>query len=37
MEQNAAHGILISQNSGISQKNDFEINIHNKFIVIFIH
>ena len=37
MEHNSSHGILISQNSGISQKNDFEINIHNNFIVIFIH
>ena len=37
MENNSAHGILLSQNSGISQKNDFEINIHNNYIVIFIH
>ena len=37
VEVNRCHGILISQNSGISQKNDFEINIHDNNIIIFIH
>ena len=37
MEYTSCHGILISQNSGIAQKEDFEINIHNNLIVIFIH
>jgi hypothetical protein len=36
-EKNVCHGILLSQNSGIAQKNDFEINVHNHKIVIFIH
>lgn len=30
-------GILLSQNSGISLKYDFEINIHNNFIIVFLH
>jgi len=37
MESNSCHGILISQNSGIAQKEDFEINFHHNYIVIFIH
>ncbi len=37
VEKNACNGILLSQNSGIAQKNDFEINIHNNNIIIFIH
>ena len=36
-EGNGCHGILLSQNSGIAQKNDFEINVHNHKIVLFIH
>lgn len=31
------NGILISQNSGISCKDDFEINIHNNYVLIFLH
>lgn len=30
------HGILISQNSGICLKNNFEINIHNNKVIIYI-
>lgn len=37
VEKNNCNGILLSQNSGIAQKNDFEINIHNNNIIIFIH
>ena len=37
VELNRCHGILISQNSGIAQKNDFEINVHDNNIIIFIH
>ena len=37
VEKNDCNGILLSQNSGIAQKNDFEINIHNNNIIIFIH
>ena len=37
IEENYCHGILISQNSGIAQKEDFEINIHHNNIIVFIH
>lgn len=37
IETNSCHGILISQKSGIAQKNDFEISFHHNFIIIFIH
>ena len=37
VEKNECHGILISQKTGIAQKNDFEINIHNHKIIVFIH
>ena len=37
VEKNNCHGILVSQNSGIAQKNDFEINVHNHKIIVFIH
>jgi len=37
VEVNNCNGILISQNSGIAQKNDFEINIHDNNIIVFIH
>ena len=37
VENNTCHGILISQNSGIAQKEDFEINVHNHKIIVFIH
>ncbi len=36
-EKQNCNCILISQNSGIALKNNFEINIHNKNIIIFIH
>lgn len=31
------NGIIVSQNSGISNKNNFQIDIHNKNIIIYIH
>ena len=37
VEENKCNGILVSQNSGIAQKENFEINIHNNNIIIFIH
>ncbi len=37
IELNSCNGILISQNSGIAQKEDFEINFHRNHIIIFIH
>ena len=37
IEKHDCNGLLLSQNSGIAQKNDFEINIHNNKIIIFIH
>jgi len=37
VEKNDCHGILISQNSGIAQKDDFEINVHNHNIIVFLH
>ena len=37
VEKNKCHGILLSQNSGIAQKNDFEINVHNHNIIVFLH
>lgn len=37
VEKNNCHGILLSQNSGIAQKEDFEINVHNHKIIIFVH
>ena len=37
VEKNLCHGILISQNSGIAQKDNFEINIHNNKIIVYIH
>ena len=37
VEKNNCHGILISQKTGIAQKNDFEINVHNHKILVFIH
>jgi hypothetical protein len=37
VELNRCHGILISQNSGIAQKDDFEINVHDNNIIVFIH
>ena len=37
VEKNNCHGILVSQKSGIAQKNDFEVNVHNHKILIFLH
>ena len=37
IEVNKCNGILVSQYSGIAQKENFEINIHNNNIIIFIH
>ena len=37
IELHNCSGILISQNSGIAQKNNFEINLHNNNIIVFIH
>lgn len=37
MEENNCHGILLSQNSGISLKNDFHIEIYNKLIIVYVH
>ena len=37
IETNKCNGILVSQYSGIAQKEHFEINIHNNNIIIFIH
>jgi hypothetical protein len=37
VEQNNCHGVLISQHSGIAQKEDFEINVHNQKIIVFLH
>jgi len=37
MEMNNCNAILLSQNSGIAQKNNFEINVHNNNIIIYIH
>jgi len=37
IEKKKCNGILISQNSGIALKYDFEINIHNNFIILFLH
>lgn len=37
IEKNKCHGVLLSQNSGIAKKEDFEINVHNQKIVVFLH
>jgi hypothetical protein len=31
------NGIILSQNSGISNKNNFQIDIHNKNIIVYVH
>ena len=36
-EYQTCHGILISQKSGIARKKNFQIDIHNGYIMIFIH
>jgi hypothetical protein len=37
IENNKCHGVLLSQNSGIAKKEDFEINVHDQNIIIFLH
>lgn len=37
IEANKCNGILVSQYTGIAQKEHFEINVHNNNIIIFIH
>lgn len=37
IEYKSCNGILISQKSGIARKKNFQIDIHNGFIIIFIH
>lgn len=37
IEINKCHGILVSQNSGIANKQDMEIGVHNQYIIIYIH
>lgn len=37
IDQENCCGILISQNSGISNKNHFQIDIHNNNIIVFLH
>jgi len=37
IEVNKCHGILISQNSGIANKQDMEIGVHNQYIIVYIH
>ena len=34
---NNCNALLLSQNSGIAQKNNFEINVHNNNIILYIH
>ena len=36
-EYQCCHGILISQKSGISRKKNFQIDIHNGYIMVYIH
>lgn len=36
-EYQSCHGILVSQKSGISRKKNFQIDIHNGYIMIYIH
>jgi hypothetical protein len=37
VEHQSCHGILISQKSGISRKQNFQMDIHNGYIVVYIH
>ncbi len=37
IEKHKCNGILMSQNSGIALKYDWEINIHNNFVIVFLH
>ena len=37
IEHNNSNGILISNNSGIAQKDNFQIDIHNQNIIVYLH
>ncbi len=37
VENNSCHGILFSQNSGIALKENYQIDIHNHNIIVFVH
>lgn len=37
IDTHKCNGILMSQNSGIALKSDWEINIHNNYILLFLH
>jgi hypothetical protein len=37
VDKHKCNGILMSQNSGIALKNDWEINVHNNFVIIYLH
>ena len=37
IDDERCHGILMSQNSGISNKDHFEIELHNNYIVVYLH
>lgn len=37
IEVNKCHGVLVSQNSGIANKQDMEIGVHNQYIIVYIH
>ena len=37
IEEQSCNGILVSQKSGIARKKNFQIDIHNGYIIVFIH
>lgn len=37
IDDERCHGILMSQNSGISNKDHFEIELHNNYIIVYLH
>jgi hypothetical protein len=37
VEEHHSHGIFLSQKSGIASKKNFQIELHNQFIIVFIH
>jgi len=37
VEEHHSHGIFMSQKSGIASKKNFQIELHNQFIIVFIH
>jgi hypothetical protein len=37
LKQNKSSGVMISNNSGISSKKHFQIDIHNGFLIVYIH